>query len=323
VTTTKKAFDLSRDSVYVADPITELRIIGGKGLLADDEAGALDTEPDAAHPVADLRRLKKALPAEFKANVAFRGVDTPIRIAKIDDIATVVEGKSRVRAARAANRERKKRGEPLIRVRCVMQRETSDTALRASIISGNNARMEDDFSDKLEKLKALLASGASEDDAALYFMVKPATIRGWLAFEDGATAETKAAVKEGRIGASVAAELARVKDADEQRSKLGELLAAPEPKARGVRAAKLVRGAKHGAAFSGKKPQMKLLGYVQSMSHSTKSDRTIAFWEGVEETLKLVLGEKDADERLTKAVKEALAAAAEAKAKPKATKKAA
>ena len=74
----KKAFNLARDSVYVADPITDLRIIGGL-ILSADEQGDLDTEPDPAHPLTDLRRLKKPLPEPFVANIAHRGVDTPIR----------------------------------------------------------------------------------------------------------------------------------------------------------------------------------------------------------------------------------------------------
>lgn len=309
----KKAFDLSRDSVYVADPTTDLCIIGGK-LLPDEERGDLDTAPDPAHPLTDMRRLKRALTEEFLANVAFRGVDTPIRIAKIDDVATVINGKSRVRAARRANRDRKKRGEPLIKIKCVIQREVNDLALRASVISENNARLDDDFADKLEKLKTLIGAGASEADAAVHFAVKLPTIRGWLAFEDGATAETKAAVKEGRIGASVAAELARVKDADEQREKLAGLLSAPSKAGRGVQAAKLIRGAKHGTALAGKKAQVKVLTYVQGMSHGTRSEKTIAFYEGFEEALKLVIGAEDVPERVTEMVKVALAV-------PKATKK--
>jgi len=299
----KKAFNLARDSVYVADPITDLRIIGGL-ILSKDEQGDLDTEPDPAHPLTDLRRLKKALPEPFLANIAHRGVDTPIQIVKLDDVATVVEGKSRVRAARVANRERAKRGEPLIKIKCVIKRDTSATALIASIVSGNNARMEDDFSDKLEKLKRYLDNGGSEEDAARFFMVKLATIRGWLAYEDQATDETKAAVKEGKLGAAAAAELARIKDPEEQRAKLGDLLSAPDPKARGVRAAKIVRGAKHSSAITGKKDQVKLLEHVQQMSHGTRSEKTIAFWEGVEEAFKLVIGAKDVDERLIKALKE-------------------
>ena len=304
----KKAFNLARDSVYVADPITDLRIIGGL-ILSADEQGDLDTEPDPAHPLTDLRRLKKPLPEPFVANIAHRGVDTPIQIVKLDDVATVVEGKSRVRAARLANRERAKRGEPLLKIKCVIKRDTSATALIASLVSGNNARMEDDFTDKREKLIRFLDNGGSEEDAARYFMVKLPTIRGWLAFEDQATDETKAAVKEGKLGAAAAAELARIKDPDEQRTKLGELLSAPDPKTRGVRAAKIIRGAKRSGALTGKKDQVKLLAHVQGMSHGSRSEKTIAYWEGVEEALKLVIGDKDVSERLLKELKESQTAA--------------
>lgn len=291
----KKAFDLARDSVYVADPIDNLCIIGGKGVLCAEEAGPLDTEPEKDMPLKDLRRLKRALPGPFKANIKARGVNIPIIIVKYEDMAVVVEGKSRVRAARAANRERKKEGLPLIKIKCVIQRDNSKLAMLATMISSNNGRMEDDFLDKLEKLKEYLDLGGSEADAATYFNVSHATIRGWLAFDDQATDETKAAVKEGRLGASAAAELARIKDPDEQREKLTGLLTAPD---KSVKAARQARGAKGSKARTGKRDLAGALRTVQEMSHPKASERTLSFWEGVEETLKWVLGEKDTDERL-------------------------
>jgi hypothetical protein len=289
----KKAFNLSRDSVYVADPIDDLRIIGAKGILSAEEAGPLDTEAEEAMPLRDLRRLRRALPGPFAANIATRGVNVPIIIVKIDDVAVVVEGKSRVRAARAANRERKKAGEPLLKIKCVIQRDNRPLALLATMVSSNNARMEDDFLDKLEKLKSYLDLGGSEADAALHFGVQQQTIRGWLAFDDQATDETKAAVKEGRLGSSAAAELARIKDPDEQRVKLQTMLTAPDKKGRSVKAARAARGgAKNGPALTGKRTQKRVLASVQAMSHAKHGEKTIAFWEGVEETLKWLAGDE-------------------------------
>jgi hypothetical protein len=298
----KKSFDMARDSIYVADP-SQLCIVGGKGVLPPDEAGDLDTEWEAGMPLNDLKRLKKPLEEPFKANIAHRGVNTPVIIAKINDVATVIAGKSRIRAARAANYARKKRGEPLIKVKCVMQRDVTHGALVATMVSENNARRDDDLSDKIEKLKTMLDSGISEEDAATHFAVKQTTIKGWLAYEDAATDLTKQAVKDGRVPASTAAELAKIKDPDEQNAALAQMIAAPEARGRSARAAKVVRRGKQGSkSASDRKSQQLLLSHVTGMSHGVRaSEKSMAFWEGAEEMLKLVLGET-CDERLVNAL---------------------
>lgn len=306
--TNKKAFDLACTSVYVADPTTELRIIGGR-CLAKDEIGSLDTDPDPSHPLSDLHRLKRPLPEMFVKNIDFRGVDVPIRIVKLDDVATVIDGKTRVRAARLVNQLRIARGEQPIKIKCVIQRDTAASALSSSVVSANNARIDDSFFDKLEKAKKLIDLGIAEDDVAMMFCVGVHTIRGWLAFDDGATDETKQAVKDGRIGATVAAELARITDPDEQRARLSELVTAPDGKAKSVKAARQARGAKGSAALTGKKDQVRLLERIRAMSHGSRSEKTIAFWHGAEEMLKLVLGDKEADDRLKEALRETRAAA--------------
>lgn len=312
----KKAFDLPRDSVYSAEPIADLRIIGGAGLLVEEESGELDTEYADGMPLKDLRRLKKALDEEFCANVAFHGVKIPIIIAKIEDVATVVAGKSRVRALRRANHARLERGEPLMRVRCIIQRDTTHEALFATMVTENNARRDDDLADKIEKAIAMIDSGKySEQDVALHFTVKQTTLRGWLDFDDHATDATKQAVKEGRVGASTAAELAKIHDPEEQNKALAEMLIAPEPRGRSARAAKMLRkgGAKVGNA-SDRKTQVTLLSFMQAASHPRASEKTMAWWEGAEEMLKLVTGSKETDEKLLKILNEARIAAKSTKA---------
>lgn len=311
----KKAFDLPRDSVYSAEPIADLRIIGGAGILCEEESGELDTEWEEGMPLKDLRRLKRPLDEEFCANIAFRGVNTPIIVAKIDDVATVIAGKSRVRAARRENHARLERGEELMRIRCIIQRDTSHSALLATMVSENNARRDDELYDKIEKAKTMIDGGISEESVAKSFAVKQTTVRGWLDFDDHATDATKQAAKDGRIGASTAAELAKMHDPDEQNKALAELLIAPEPRARSARAAKMLRksSSKVGNA-SDRKTQTTLLTFMQNASHPRVSEKTIAWWEGAEEMLKLVMGAKDTDERLLKTLHEARSA------KPKAPK---
>lgn len=308
----KKAFDQPRDSIYSMEPIADLCIMGGKGILCEEEAGELDTEWEDGMPLKDLRRLKKPLEEEFCANIAYRGVNTPIIIAKINNVATVIAGKSRVRAGRRANHVRLERGEPLLRIRCVMQRDITPAALLSTMVSENNARREDDLGDKIEKAMAMADLSISEEDIATHFAIKVTTLRGWLAFHDSATDETKQAVKDGRIGASSAAELAKISDPVEQNTALQTMLIAPEPRGRSARAAKMIRksSAKVGNA-SDRKTQVVLLTHMQAASHPRVGEKTLAFWQGAEEMLKLVTGAKDTDERLIKMLHEARSAKSE------------
>lgn len=310
----KKAFDLGRDSIYVADPIADLRICGARGVVPADEAGDLDTAPGPDVSVKDQRRLSHPLKEGLKENVYRRSVTTPIVIAKIDDVATVVEGKSRVRAARAANRRRAADGLPLMRVRCVIQRDTSALAIAATVISGNNAREDDDLTDKIEKLKSYLALGASEADAAVAFTVSPKTIRGWLDYDDHATDETKRAARDGQLTASTAAELARIKDPDTQRAALAKMVTAPGVKDRSARAARALRRGTEGvASATDRKSQKLLLSHVDVMLRDGRARRTSReeeFWRGVRETLRLVTAQEVTREELLTALAEARGAGA-------------
>ncbi len=301
----KKAFDLSRDSVYVAEPISDLCIIGGKDVLPDDEAGDLDTVWEPGMPLRDHLRLKRPLGEEFKANVAFSWVKTPVIIAKINDVATVVAGRRRVRAARIANRERKRRGEGLLKIRCVMQRDTSHAALLATMVGENSARHDDELADKIEKAKAMVDAGMSEGDVAIHFAVKQATIQGWFAFEDSATDLTKQAVKDGRLHASAAAEIALITEPEEQNKALAELVAAPSPRDRSARAAKALRRGKQGStAATDRKSQQLLLEHLQKTDHPNAGKETLAFYEGAEQAIKICLG-LDCDKRLSAALAKA------------------
>jgi hypothetical protein len=307
--TTKKAFDLPRDSVYAADPIAELRICGAKGVVPADEAGDLDTPPGPDIPVKDLRRLRKALNPLFKENVDKRKSHTPIVIAKIDDVATVLEGKRRVRAARASNRKRMKDGRPLIKIRCVMQRDVTPLAIMATVISGNNAREDDVLSDKIEKLLAFLEMGASEEDAAVEFNVGVDRIRDWLDYNDRATDRVKAAVDDGKIPASTGLELAKIKDVDKQHATLDKLLAGTGVRDRSARAARaLAQGANNRPTATDRKSQRLLLAYLQKPGSDLGRTRTSTdeeFWRGVVEALKVVTGQEAADPRVTRALAEA------------------
>lgn len=206
-TTTKKGFDLSRDSVYVADP-NELRIIGGLAMVREDERGPLDTaHVKGEHDLFDERILTVEVTDAEVANIDTYGVNVPIAIAKDEDgEPVVVDGRGRVRRARRANILRAKRGEPLIKIKCVVVRSTG-TRLMATMIALNEVRNEDGPLVKLEKAKRLLERGVSNEDAAVAFGLEPAYFDALLAYDDAATPEVKASVASGEMSATAAVNL--------------------------------------------------------------------------------------------------------------------
>jgi ParB-like chromosome segregation protein Spo0J len=313
----RRAFDFARGNLWSIDPM-EICIVGGKRLPVDEQ-GPLDTDHGLEHDLYD-ERLDEALTEEFVNNVDAHGVDTPIIIAKIDDVATVVAGRKRVRAARLVNLRRKKKGEPLLKIDAKLKRVAGAGALGA-MIRENEGRTDDGILTKIEKLKRLMNRGVSIEDAAIDFNVKLATVKGWLAFEDCATAETKTAARDGRLSASAAAELARIVDPDKQREKLvGMLSSGGKASTSAARAAsKIARGKAAGVAD--KKTQKKLLHVVQASSHPNVSEKTAAWWDGAEAMLRLVIGDKDVDARLQGKLDETISLLKTEK-RAKATKKA-
>jgi ParB family chromosome partitioning protein len=316
--TKKQAFDHARNSMWSIDP-DDLCIRGGK-VLPKDEQGSLDTEEDEDDPLYDVR-LHEPLTEEFVNNIYAVGVDTPIIIAKIDDLPTVVAGRSRVRAARLANKKRKAKGEPLIKVDCKMKRD-SDTGLMGTMISENEARRDDDMMTKIVKAKRYLNKGVSPEDAAIRFNVSLATFKNWLAFDDNALAATKKAVETGKVSVSAAMTLARIKEPEKQKEALDELMTHVAAGGRSSpRAAKIAAAGAGSNVITGvtdKRTLKKLLDGVQNTPHPhNTSEKTLAWWEGAEDMLKMVIGEKDVDERLKAVLKQVYA---DAKAAQKAKK---
>lgn len=307
----KKAFDAGRNTMWSFDPL-EVCIVGGK-CLSREEQGPLDTVVDEKHALWD-KRLLMTLGDEFAANIYTHGVETPVLIAKIDGVPTVIAGRRRVRAARLANRKRKDRGEPLMKVDAKQVRDPADnlSGLMGSMIQENEARDDDNLATKLYKLKRLMAMGVSIEDAAKRFTVSLAHIKTWLAFDDNALTATKKAVESGKISPSAGIALARVKEPEKQKEALEEVLAhVAEGGRASPRVAKLAaknKGNKTKAGVTDKRTLAKLLNAVQNVSHPhNSSEKTLAWWAGAEETLKLVIGEDDIDMRLQKVLDEVYA----------------
>jgi adenine-specific DNA-methyltransferase len=110
------------------------------------------------------------------------------------------------------------------------------------------ARTNDAYLTKIEKLKRLMNRGVSEEDAAVNFSMPLAVIRGMLAFEDCATPETKDAVRAGRLSASAAAELTKITDPAAQNDRLADLIGSGEKVT--ARKIKIATKQAHGKSFA-------------------------------------------------------------------------
>lgn len=304
----KQAFDHARNSMWSIDP-HELCLVGGD-VLPKEERGDLDTEATEDDELFDAR-LGVPLTEEFINNIDAHGVDTPILIAKINDVATVIAGRSRVRAARIVNIRRKARGEPLIKVDCKMKRGSA-ASLMGAMIAENEARRDDELPTKIAKLKRYMNRGISVEDAAVTFNVTAAVAKTWLAFDDNAIAATKKAVEQGRISSSAAMVLARTKEPEKQKEALDALLEhAPAGTKGSTRAARIAAGnagAGNVVGVTDKRTLKRLLATVEDTSHPhNTSEKTLMWWSGAEEMLKLVMGDKDVDQRLVEVLKQTYA----------------
>jgi ParB family transcriptional regulator, chromosome partitioning protein len=295
----KKAFDFARDTMWKADPL-DLCIIGGKKLPAN-ERGPLDTDDDESHALWDPRVLD-ALDPDFVANITAYGVDTPILICKVDGVAVVIAGKSRVRAARLANKKRKSAGELPIKIDCKVKRD-DNIGLMGAMIHENEARRNDEPLARLAKLKRYMARGAAITDAALRFKCSVQALQSLLDYDDNAISATKQAVESGKISQTTGAMLARI-EPEEQKKAVNEVLSRATNGHTSQRVAKIVAaktGAVKAVGIPDKRTQRAVLDHIQTMAHGKNaSNAELAFYEGAEEAFKLILGDDEVDERLTR-----------------------
>lgn len=234
---TKKAFDFTCSSIFVADPM-QLCIIGGAA-LPDGQRGPVDTDEDRAHVLYDPR-LRLPIDGAHLANVDAMGILEPVLITKLDGKPVVVDGRQRVRWARLVNAQRAERGDPPISVECKNVRST-ELRLFSVMIGANEVRTDDSIPAKVEKIKRGKERGISDDDLAIAFGCTPAYVRQLLAFDDRAVDEVRAAVADGSIAPTAAMHLVRnAKSDDAQRSALAKLVESGEKPStqRAVRAAK-------------------------------------------------------------------------------------
>jgi len=305
-----------RGNLYHGDPL-DLRIVGGLA-LPEDERGPLDTELNVDDVLYD-ERLLLSLDPIFVAGINAVGVMEPLKVAKLDGVPTVIFGRTRLRAARLVNKLRAAKGEMPMTVPYVLEQSRDEQHLFALMVMENEHRRGDEYPTRIAKIKRALERGADPDTVALWFKMKPAQVRAWLKFDADACDAVREAVESGRLSVSAGMELVRAGDADAQRQALAALYEQPVhaegdlPPEQSSKAKKKVstqaarnaaKKTKNGAdANTGdtctKRELRKLLQACLDKDHPKNTgEKTLAFWEGVENTLMLVLGDPEADKRL-------------------------
>lgn len=195
-------------------------------LYFDPETLVLVT--DKTSPLYD-ERVHLPVDEMMAHNIDYQGITTPIEISKNPETGDVevVLGRQRVKACRLANAWRKERGAPPRQVPAVVYKGKREHALDA-IISENEHRRADTPLGRAEKMRQLMALGRGEDQVAMIFNCKVATVRSTLALLE-CCADVQKAVDSGKVPVTHAVKLARLKP-DAQREKVRELVSVADLK---------------------------------------------------------------------------------------------
>jgi ParB family chromosome partitioning protein len=177
---------------------------------------------DPTHPLYD-ERVHMDVDESLVRNIMVHGVIEPVVVAKIDGKPVVVDGRQRVKAAKAASERLEREGGKPVLVPCVVRRGGEGVLFGVSV-SANELRTDDTPLAKAEKLVRLLSLGYTEEEAGVVFGVSPRTIDNWLRLTELDPA-VKYAVDEGQISATAAGELSGLPKT-EQKAALKKLLAA-------------------------------------------------------------------------------------------------
>lgn len=196
----------------------------GKTNLLMFDPDTLHLVSDPAHPLYD-KRVHLPLRESMVRNIMVYGVRQPITIAKDPEtgLVCVVAGRQRVKHAREANRRLRERGEEPLMVPAWPQRDEMDS-LADVMVAENEHREGDTPLGRADKMRRLMSRGRTEEQLAVIFGCTVQTVRATLAILD-CTADVRNAIEAGKITATHAAKLAKLKPA-EQRAKVAELVAA-------------------------------------------------------------------------------------------------
>lgn len=301
--------EYTKSNLYKYDPFA-VCIVGGADTLPEDERGPLDTPTDTAHPLFDERLRTTAITPEFMETIKVRsGVDTPIEVRKLKGVTCVVAGRKRVRAMRKLLKAGVELSNP--QVPAIVVDAVGAVALMEAMLIENQGREADTFEVQVAKLKRYIALRTEEDgkpcapeEAARAMNMKPQQAKVWLKFDASAVDDVKAAVYADKISVSAAMEIQRnAKTPDAQLKALKAVLDAGNGKKTSTQAARTIAkksvNAEVVVGIADRRSQRAFLQLVEDAGASSKgNEKTLMWWQGVEDGIKAILGERDADKRL-------------------------
>jgi len=278
-----RADDAPRKEVKMYDP-NAVVIIG------------LDTDDGPSHPLFDGESNEAPL---LEADVLFtyeHGVLQPVSCKRDGKSLLVVYGRGRTRQLREANKRRIANG--LSPWFLPVQIVKGDALKMLALKHGENSHRRE--LNPMARARAAydLSQQMPEEKAAIVMGLGLAQFRNVIKLLDVAPAVAKAVTK-GELSASAATELAQLSEV-EQTAKLVELSSnGAKPTIRDVKAkVREANGKKVVISVGDKRTQRRLLTYVQNLSHGSASEKTMSWWEGVEDALKLIVGEEDVNPKL-------------------------
>lgn len=237
---------------------------------------------DESHHLYD-ERVKMKLDPALVENVRDRGIIEPIVYVREGDKNLVVAGRQRVRAATEANKGRK--ADDRIQVPGVLW-DLNEKGAYATLVAENEFRIDDSPLVRARKMdRAMRLLGASEDEVAKMFGVSKMTVKNILGLLT-LVAPARKAVDDGKIAANDAYQLARIKEPEDQKKALEDLLSATEGKS-GHAKSKAKRKALDEAAGKVSRPSAKAL---KSFFDDANKSEDETFREAVVPVLKWALG---------------------------------
>lgn len=215
-------------------------------------------------------RINLPLKEEFVLNIMALGVKKNIIVVRIGDMAYVVDGRQRVRAAREANRRLKRMGEPEMRVP-VVQQTGEEPLIMTVAISTNEFNVADTLLAKARKAQRLRDRGLSVAEIATAFGVTTKAVQNWEKILH-LTLPVKQAIADGRVSASAAAQLYDLSSA-EQQVQLDRLLSANNGRPPTINEVKVAKIKAKGVPSS-HLPSRKVLRYIveKHREHTLSSD---------------------------------------------------
>lgn len=218
-----------------------------------------------------------------------------IEIAKRGDVACVVDGRQRVRAAQEANRRLRETGREPVRVSAILQRG-DDADLFGVTIAANSHRSDDSPVARAKKIARFLSMGRSEAEAAVRFGLTVQALGKQLQLLELAP-QVQKAVEQGRTTATAATKLAKLPRA-EQVEALAQLTAeAPQGKRVSVKtvAAKAKASTPSTTRRGIKEVKARLAGAVQALENDPLDAEARARVEGWIRALRWDLGAAEGD----------------------------